>query len=114
MNGPIVSPARDLHTAPRKKGHNLQNIEVPRPHHCREAAITAASFQRCHAVMGLPKGHVFVELGMGVRCADQEEVAVVLSHERTAGPVAGESIAARTTQQARRPALVAREADQPE
>ena len=25
-DGPIVLPARDLHTAPRTKGHNLQNI----------------------------------------------------------------------------------------
>jgi hypothetical protein len=43
----------------------------------RKASSPATAFQSFDPVMDLPKGQAFIERGMGIRLADEDEVEAV-------------------------------------
>ena len=53
-------------------------VDIPIPHHFREAAIPTAAFKRDNTVVGLPKRQPLIERGMGVELARQDEVKALL------------------------------------
>jgi len=68
-------------------------IDVPIPHHVREAAIPTAAFQRGNPVVGLPKRQPFIERDMGVGLARQNAVQALVEGQRTKRLLAVEVIA---------------------
>jgi len=56
--------------------------------HFREAAIPVTAFTRGDAVVGVPKGYTFVQLGMGIGLAHQNEVEALCQCQGTKGLLA--------------------------